>query len=124
MSDQQWDDLLQAKVDGELTPEQQSRLQKWLETSAEGRGRLADVEHVSRLIDEFGAVDPPPFFVRRVMARLDRAGGRRAPVLTNPWMRSGGLDMTRKALWAVAGLAAIALVVFSVRGFPPVDRGT
>jgi len=121
---EQFNDLLQAMVDGELTPDEQSRLQQLLKEDPDGQARLAEVEHVSKQIDELGAVDPPPFFVGRVMANLDRAGGHRKPVLTNPWMRSGGFDMTRKALWAVAGLAAIALVVFTVKGFPPVDRGT
>lgn len=114
---------MQAHADGELKPEDRSALEGWLATSAEGRSRLAEIEHVGRLVDELvhDNVDPPPFLVSRVMARV-RSVDSRSSIPVRLAMR-GGFDMTRKVLWTVAAVAAVALVIFTVRGFPPVDRG-
>jgi hypothetical protein len=115
-------ELLSARVDGQLTPEEARRVQEWLAANDGARAELDRIERVSRLVGDLGPVEPPPFFASRILASIERPPTGWRSRLT-ALFADGGTVMTRKALWGVAGVAAIALGVFAVRGFPPVDRG-
>jgi len=77
---------------------------------------------LTQLLDELGPADPPSGFTRQVMARVERAGGGVTGRILA--FGRGGVAMTKKAMWGIAAAAAAVLVVFVVRGFPTVDRGT
>src|SRR2546427_2764408 len=57
------------------------------------------------------------------MARISLEQRKQATGRVVPFNK-GGIAMTRKGMWGLAAAAAILLVVFAVRGFPPVGRGT
>jgi hypothetical protein len=78
-------------------------------------------DRLSVLLDELGQEDPPSTLVRGVMSRITPLQQRKAaPVL----QFTKGQPMTRKIIWGVAAAAAVALVVFSMKGFPPTGAGT
>jgi hypothetical protein len=78
-------------------------------------------DRLSALLDELGPEEPPPTLARDVMARIPALPHRgAAPVLRF----TKGQPMTRKIIWGVAAAAAVALAVFSVKGFPPTGAGT
>jgi hypothetical protein len=78
-------------------------------------------ERLERLLEELGPADPPAGFVAQVMARLEReTRGGTQPIVR---IHTEGIAM-RKAMWAVAAAAAVLLIVFIARGFPPVGHGT
>jgi hypothetical protein len=79
-------------------------------------------ERLGLLLDELGPADPPSGFAREVMSRIDGEGHRVTGGII-PFSR-GGIAMTKNAMWGLAATAAAALIVFGVRGFPPVGRGT
>jgi len=81
-------------------------------------------EHpVSRALEELGTVEPPAGLVAHVMERISRDAGNRFAGRVVPFDR-GGRVMLKKAIWGLAAVAAVLLVVFTVIGFPPADRGT
>jgi hypothetical protein len=78
---------------------------------------------VTELLEHLGPADPPQGFVRQVMDSISRedrhqAGGQVVP------FRKGESAMVRKAMWGLAAAAAILLGIYTVTGFPPVERGT
>ena len=78
--------------------------------------------HVSKLLDELGAGEPPADFTASVMARIvsERPASNERIV---PFKKEG-IAMTRKVMWGLAAAAAVTLAVFAIKGFPPVGRGT
>jgi hypothetical protein len=80
-------------------------------------------EQVAQLLAELGPADPPAGFVAKVMARISLEQRKQVTGRVVPFHK-GGIAMTRKAMWGLAAAATILLVVFAVRGFPPVGRGT
>jgi len=74
------------------------------------------------LLEELGPADPPPGFTRQVMARIEGASSGVTGRIIE--FSKGGVVMTKKAMWGLAAAATVVLVVFVVKGFPTVDRGT
>ncbi len=79
-----------------------------------------DDERLEQLLADLGPADPPPDLVSSVMARVTPLDAARTDSGTP---LPGGRIMKRKVLWAFAAAAVVALAVFAVKGFPPVDRG-
>jgi hypothetical protein len=75
---------------------------------------------VKQALDVLGTADPPPGFVGRVMWRTKHQINRDQRRGT---LRAGDtIHMAKKALLGLAAVAAIALAVLYLRGFPAVDQ--
>jgi hypothetical protein len=146
MIDPREDALLNARLDGALTPEEARRLELALEHHAGTRQRAAQLEALVRALGQVEPSEPPADLVPQVMARVgamadagrsfDAAQGGSFDVAQDQkseipvgvrvvrWPRTdGGMTMARKAMWGLAAAAAVILGVLTYRGFPPV-RGT
>ena len=80
-------------------------------------------KRLDALLQELGPAEPPSGFAREVMSTIE---GGRARVLASilPFNRRGmSMILTKKAMWGLAAAAAVILVVFITRGFPPVGHG-
>jgi hypothetical protein len=86
------------------------------------RDQEAD-RRVTEMLEELGPADPPSGFVRHVMDQISLEKRHEIRGRIVPFHR-GGIVMTRKAMWGIAAAAAVALGVYTVTGFPPVDKGT
>ena len=75
---------------------------------------------VSRWLDELGDAEPPASLEADVMraVRLKARGPK--PVQRPP---IGGTVMAKKILWGLAAAAAIVLAIYSVTGYPVLERG-
>ena len=83
-----------------------------------------DDHRLTQILEDLGPADPPAGFTRQVMERISLEkgqqviGGRIVP------FHKGGIAMARKVMWGLAAAAAIVLAVYTITGFPPVERGT
>jgi hypothetical protein len=110
-------ELLSAWLDGELTPDEESRVAALLETDADARAELSGLRAARAMVRELPPVEPPFGFYERMLRsgepiarRDDRAlGSRRSR------RRSGGL-----AGLAVAAVAASFVLLAGLT--PAVDR--
>lgn len=113
------DDLLQARLDGELTPEQRAELEHVERDRPDLRQRGLEWAALAEQIESVGPGEPPAGFVATVMARVrPRVLAFRKPATTG---FSGGVVM-KKAMIGVAAAAAVAFVFFSLSGWPPADN--
>lgn len=75
---------------------------------------------VSRWLDELGDAEPPATLKGEVMRAVRHTGPGRRPVQRTP---IGGTVMAKKILWGLAAAAAVVLAIYSVTGYPVLERG-
>jgi hypothetical protein len=114
------DDLLQARLDGELRdPQQQDALRRLEQERPEVRTRAAALVTLDEWLDTARTATPPPDLVKSVMSRVGpRVLEFRRPA---PAGAIGGGTM-KKGMIGVAAAAALAFVYFAVNGFPIADN--
>jgi len=72
MQDPHSDDLLSAYIDGELTPEEQARVERWFEASPAARQELEDLRSISELVRNLPERSLGPDFAAEVLAAAER----------------------------------------------------
>ena len=109
------EELLQARLDGELTSDQRAELEQLLAADAAARARAGELEALVDTLNLLGPVDPPARVIRTVIDHINEAAAMEssAPATT------GGSGMRTKVLWGLAAAAAIVLAVLAYSGFPP-----
>ena len=113
------DDLLQARLDGELTDAQRDELARLERERPELRERAAALATLGEWLDTAGTATPPAGFVKTVMSRLrPRVLEFKRPAAAGAY---GGSEM-KKAMIGVAAAAAVAFVYFAINGFPTADN--
>jgi len=147
------EELLQAALDGTLSNAEAARLRERVAQEPALRARADELRRLTGLIGSLGPSDPPQAFADRVMDavtrsdvetaawwrrarwKLDQLLGRvpghlqqgarsRGVVRWNAGLAGGGDIVAKKALWAVAGIAVIAiLAVVYFTGIRTVDQG-
>ncbi|HVQ32011.1 MAG TPA: hypothetical protein VMV21_20600 [Vicinamibacteria bacterium] len=135
------DDTLQREIDREHGPEESERLHLELQRQPEALERYERLVRLVRTLESIKAAEPPVDFVQAVM-RAVRTGAspsaaRRADPARPRWSDrlfetargwlgevQDGRRTSERMLLAVGGVALAALGYFTVRGFPPADRGT
>ena len=75
---------------------------------------------VSRWLDELGGAEPPATLKGEVMRAVRHTTPGRRPVQRTPF---GGTVMAKKILWGLATAAAIVLAIYSITGYPVLERG-
>ncbi len=65
-------DLINRKIDGVLTPEEEVRLAERLATNAEARSLLDDLSRQGLLVQNMGEVEPPPSLKPSIMRAIQR----------------------------------------------------
>ena len=110
------DNLLQRALDGDLTPAEEAQLHARIAADRALGERAAQFRELAGVLDDLNEVDVPTGMVEDVMAGVTTRKTRR------PAAASGGTAMARKIMWGLAAAAAVVLLVFVVRGFPPVDN--
>jgi hypothetical protein len=75
---------------------------------------------VSRWLDELGDAEPPASLRDAVMRAVRQTPGARGPA-SRPHI--GGSVMARKVLWSLAAAAGIVLAIYTVIGYPALERG-
>jgi len=78
---------------------------------------------LTQMLEDLGPADPPAGFVRQVMERISLEDRQQIRGRIIPFHK-GGVAMVRKAVLGLAAAAAVVLAVYTIKGFPPVDRGT
>ena len=101
-----WLEQLSARLDGELTSEEERRLEEHLERCPSCRALAAQLEMVSAGLDGLEEIPAPEGFARRVMDRV--AAGEKKPKVV-PLFR-------RPQIRALAGLAACAALCIGLYG--------
>jgi hypothetical protein len=115
------EELLQARLDGELTSAQRAELEQLLVGDAAARERAGELEALVETLNLLGPVDPPARVIRTVIDHINET----APAaLESPLATTGGDGMRTKVLWGLAAAAAIVLAVLSYTGFPPETGGS
>ncbi len=132
------DDLLQARLDGELTSDQRVEVERLLADDDTARLRDGQLRALADTLNLLGPVDPPARVMRAV---LDHAHGvapgagtasRTAPAGLMPpvgglpttvdesqMAAAGGVLMRTRVLWGLAAAAAVVLAILAIKGFPP-----
>ena len=118
----QHDDLLQARLDGELTAGQRADVERLLASDVSARQRANELEALGRSLDLLGPVEPPARVMHAVLAHVKRGASMADAAAETATL--GGVLMRTKVLWGLAAAAAIVLAFFSVTGFPPSLGGT
>ena len=118
----QHDDLLHARLDGELTAGQRAEVERLLASDDSARQRADQLEALGRSLDVLEPVDPPARVMHAVLAHVKR--GASMADADAETATPGGVLMRTKVLWGLAAAAAIVLAFFSVTGFPPSLGGT
>ena len=115
------DDLLQARVDDELTPAQRVEVERLLAHDEAARLRAGELKALVDALNVPGPADPPARVMRTVMAYIhDNA----PEALHESQMAVTGGLMRTKVLWGLAAAAAIVLAVLGYTGFPPEAGGS
>lgn len=115
------DDLLQARLDGELTSDQRAEIERLLADDESVRLRASELEALVETLNLLGPVDPPARVMRAVFDDVHH----NAPeaLYESPMTATGGL-MRTKVLWGLAAAAGIVLAVLAYTGFPPESGGS
>jgi len=115
------EELLQARVDGELASDQRLELERLLAKDATARLRAGELEALVQTLNLLRPVDPPARVMRAVMDHVhhNAPGALHESELT----LTGGL-MRTKVLWGLAAAAGIVLAVLAYTGFPPDTGGS
>ena len=115
------EELLQARLDGELTSAQRAELEQILAGDARPAMRAGELEALVETLNLLGPVDPPARVIRTVIDHINET----APAaLESPLATTGGDGMRTKVLWGLAAAAAIVLAVLAYTGFPPETGGS
>ena len=134
------DELLEAGLDGALTPAERAELERLLETSADARARAGELSALATLLDSLGPAEPPADLLHHVLARIAapaatpaparETGARVSPFSARPKPHEqaapaaqGDSQMGRKVMWSVAAAAVLALVAMKFMGYPPTGPG-
>ena len=127
------EELLQARLDGELSSDQRAELERLLAADESARRRATELDALVEALNALGRVDPPASVMRTLMAHIDDAGATMgtasagdapAAIVESKTATTGGLVMRSKVLWGLAAAAAIVLAVLAVTGVPPSLSGT
>ncbi len=96
-------------LDGELPPEEWRRLESHLEACAPCRAQWERLQAVEQVLQDAPLLAPPPGFVGRVMARVDRRRARQRSVLGGLALALGSAVVIFLSLlpllWTVPGAA-------------------
>ena len=121
MTNRHDEELLQADLDGMLTPGEDQWLRRHLEASADFRQRASELETLQRLLSELGDADPPAELVGHVMARVGPHAG--AFGQTGAVRFIGGARMGKKvAMLALAAAAVVLLAVYTIKTGSKIDN--
>jgi hypothetical protein len=120
MTDRQ-EELLQARVDGELTSAERLELERLLAEDASTRVRAGELDALAQALNLLGPEDPPARVLRTV---IDHVHHNATDALHESQTTSTGGLMRTKVLWGLAAAAGIALAVLSYTGFPPESGGS
>ena len=115
------EELLQARVDGELTTDERRELDRLLEEDASTRLRAGELDALSKALDVLGPEDPPARVLRAVIDHVKHNAPEALPEYQTT--ATGGL-MRTKVLWGLAAAAGIVLAVLAYTGFPPDSGGS
>ena len=66
--------LVQADIDGVITPEERSRLQEHLDASEEVRAFYVDCQRLSQALDDLEELDPPPGLDNSILSQAQELG--------------------------------------------------
>ena len=117
------EDLLQARLDGELGPGDATELQRRLGESVEVRQRAHELDRLAAALDELAVSGPAPDVTRDVMMRIERpravSGGTMPNTVSH---RVSNRIMPKKVMWGLAAAAAVVIGVLVFTDFPPVDN--
>ena len=115
------EELLQARVDGELTTDERRELDRLLEEDASTRLRAGELDALSKALNVLGPEDPPARVLRAVIDHVKHNAPEALPEYQTT--ATGGL-MRTKVLWGLAAAAGIVLAVLAYTGFPPESGGS
>jgi hypothetical protein len=115
------DELLQAALDGEMSPEERIEFEQWLEGDARARERFESMQRLTSMVDDVGLVAVPPDLAAATVREISL---RKARDVRNEGSARGGRAMARKTMIGLAAAAAVVLVTFSITGYPPIGQGT
>jgi hypothetical protein len=118
------EDLLVARLDGELTPDQGAEIERLLAGDESARQRAGELQALVDALNLLGPVDPPARVMRAVVDHLSQVAPATGAVHESQTSSIGGVLMRTKVLWGMAAAAAIILGIFAVKGFPPDMSGT
>jgi hypothetical protein len=71
MIDEKYMDLINKAVSGETTPDEQARLEEYLQATPEARGIYRQMIQTSEALGTIGDVEPPAYLKTRIMNALD-----------------------------------------------------
>jgi hypothetical protein len=108
------DALVQGLFDGSLGPAEQAAAERLVASNPDARRRSSELTELTRLLEALGPAEPPVGFSSRVMDSLNV--GETLTHTTN-----GGLGMGKKLMWGLVAMAAVALIVMKLTGYPPLD---
>ena len=100
--------MLSEYLDGAVTPAEKSLIEKHLEECRDCRNSLRELEETIHHVRSLGEVEPPPWLVVKVMARVREEAGRKTGVLRRL--------LSVPLRWRVS-VEAAALVFLSVTGY-------
>jgi hypothetical protein len=115
------EELLQARVDGELTSDERHELERLLEEDASTRLRAGELDALSKALNVLGPEDPPARVLRAVIDHVKHNAPEALPEYQTT--ATGGL-MRTKVLWGLAAAAGIVLAALAYTGFPPESGGS
>ena len=122
------DRLIQGGLDGTLPSGERETLERLIATDAEARGRVADLNQLSEMLQSLGSAEPPATLVQDVLARISQSPVRRSiyspSVSIRPSAPRGDIGMNKKIVWGLALAAVLVIVVMRLAGYPPVSEGT
>jgi hypothetical protein len=115
------EELLHARVDGELTSAERLELERLLARDVSTRVRAGELDALEQALNLLGPEHPPARVLRAVIDHVHH----NAPDALNDSQTAvtGGL-MRTKVLWGLAAAAGIVLAVLSYTGFPPETGGS
>lgn len=108
-------DLINRKIDGALTPEEEARLAKRLATDANARGLLDDLSHQGLLAQKMAVVEPPATLKPSIMRAIEQPALRaRRSWIAHPF---GQFFNTRRRIqyaFAFSGGMAAGMLILAV----------
>lgn len=123
MIEETFRELVHEEIDGTTTPKESARLREHLAAHPEARAYYQEAERLSRILGTVEMIEPPPGLkeavLRAVMPPARLAASPREAWWA-PWIRPLQMRSGLRPLYAFAGGAAVASVVFAlVSGMPP-----
>ena len=115
------DELLQARLDGELTSDQRLELERLLAETMRHALRAGELEALVETLNLLEPEDPPARVLRAV---IDHVHDNAPEALNESQTTATGGLMRTKVLWGLAAAAGIVLAVLAYTGFPPESGGS